>query len=854
MQMHLRSLVVAALILATTLPACGQAIPVYKDPSQPVEARVNDLFSQLTPDERLSLLAGTGYATPAIPRLGIPPMGMADAGEGVRGGDSGTQGPATLFPSGVDMAQSWDPDLLNQVGHAIGEEARNKGTGVQVLLGPDINIHRSPLGGRDSESFSEDPFLTGQLAVAYIQGMQTTGVAACAKHFDANNEEVDRNTVDVDVSERALREIYLPAFEASVKGGGVYTVMAAYNKVNGYYCTANHHLETDILKDDWGFDGLVMSDWGAVHETVGPVNAGCDLEMPGGQFMTPDKLKAALAAGQITQAEIDDSVKRILRTMIRIGLLNGPITRDPSVVNSPAHQALALEAAKRSVVLLKNDGSLLPLDSTHIHSIAVIGPGAVHLQAGAQGSPAVTPFFQVTPLDGIKKRAGSGVDVTYVEGVQLQSGRPDAIPSSVLSPPPYWNGTGHGLVGTYYTSPDLSGAPAETRLDPQISFFRFGGPPAAQPDHPYGSVRWQGMLTAPDTGTYTISIGGRSGYRVVIGDTTVIDSPKPSDAFFQSGTIDLVAGQSYPIEVDVLGNNGPIRARLAWYPPLKEDITGAVAAAKAADVAVVVVSTAGTDGEGRDRPSLDLPGDQDKLVQAVAAANKNTIVVLNIGSPVTVTRWLSQVPAVVDMGYAGEEAGDGITAVLFGDVNPAGKLTDTFGARRQDYPDYGNFPGTDGTVHYAEGIYVGYRHFDKAGIRPVFPFGYGLSYTTFKYSRLALSGKSLAPDGTLTVTANITNTGSREGAEVAELYVHDPNPKIDKPLRELKGFERVDLAPGETKTVTFTLTPRDFAYFDEPGNQWKADSGTYDIQVGSSERDIKLTGHIRLASAYTAKP
>lgn len=852
--MYSKHLAVAALTLALALPAFAQTTPVYKDPAAPIEARVSDLFSQLTQAEKLSLLSGTGFTTQPIPRLGVPPMGMADAGQGVRGGTNGTQGPATLFPAEVDMAQSWDTDLLRRIGQAIGDEAKNKGDGVQVLLGPDINIHRSPLGGRDSESFTEDPYLNGQLAAAYIQGVQSNGIAACAKHFDANNEEVDRGTVDVEVSERALREIYLPGFEAAVKLGGVDTVMAAYNKVNGPYCTANHHLETDILKDDWGFTGLVMSDWGAVHETAGPVNAGCDLEMPGGDDMTPDKLAAALAAGQITQAEIDESVKRILRTIIRVGLLDGPMHPDADEVNSPAHQKLALEAATDAVVLLKNEGGALPLDAEKIHSIAVIGPAAVHLQAGSQGSPGLTPYFQVTPLDGIKKRAGHAVAINYVEGEQLANPRPDVIPSSAMMTPLYLDQQPqHGLFGAYFASPDLSGQPSTSRIDPQISFFR-PGQPSSTPEPSYGSARWDGMLTAPQSGTYTISLGGRAGCVVKIGDKTIIDEPKPSDAYFHSGTVDLTAGQSYPIQVEVLGNSGPIRARLGWILPTHDDIAAAVSAAKSSDVAVVFVTTAGTDGEGRDRSSMDLPGDQDQLIQAVAAANKRTIVVLNVGSPVTVTQWLNDVPAVVDMGYGGEEAGDGVAAVLFGDADPSGKLTDTWGAKREDYPDYGNFPGTNGVVHYAEGIYVGYRHFDKAGIKPLFPFGYGLSYTTFRYSHLMLSAKSLAPAGKVTVGVDITNTGDRAGAEVAELYVHDPNPKIDKPVRELKGFGKVQLAPGETKTVTFTITPQAFAYWDDAGHHWKADAGRYDLQVGSSELDIHLTGRVRLTGDYTAGP
>ncbi|HZI32295.1 MAG TPA: glycoside hydrolase family 3 protein, partial [Candidatus Binatia bacterium] len=364
----------------------GAEIPAYEQASAPLEKRVDDLFGRLTQDEKLSLLGGTGFATRAIPRLGVPAMAMADAGQGVRGGEPATLGPATAFPSGVLMASTWDTNLLHDIGRAIGVEALNKGSGAHILLGPAVNIHRSPLGGRHAEYFSEDPFLAGQLAVAYIRGMQSTGVSACIKHFVCNNQETDRTTVNAIVGERALREIYLRPFEAGVEQGKVWSVMSSYNKINGFHASANHYLLTDVLKKEWDFDGLVMSDWGGVHETA-VVRAGNDLEMPTGENMSVPELKAALAGGSVTQAAVDDSVHRILRTIIRVGLLNGPMHPDPDLVNSPAHATLALQAAEQGIVLLKNQNKLLPLDATQIKSIAVIGEPATHLQIDALGSP-----------------------------------------------------------------------------------------------------------------------------------------------------------------------------------------------------------------------------------------------------------------------------------------------------------------------------------------------------------------------------------------------------------------------------------------------------------------------------------
>ncbi len=815
----------------------------YQDAKAPLEARVNDLFGRMTQDEKLGFLSGTGFTTQPLPRLDVPPMAMADAGEGVRGGAGSTQGPATQFPAGVIMASSWDPDLVGQVGRAIGEEALNKGTGVQVLLGPGVNIQRSPLGGRNSEYFSEDPFLAGRLAVGYIDGMQSTGCAACLKHFACNNEETDRFSVNVNVGERALREIYLPAFESGVREGHVWSVMASYNRVGGYYATANRYLLTDVLKQGWGWDGLVMSDWGAVHETAGTVAAGNDLEMPGGAYVTHDKVARALKSGRITQAEIDDSVRRILRTIIRVGLLDGPRTLDPGVVNSPEHQRLAYQAACGGLVLLKNAGGILPLNAGKIKSIAVIGPGAAAMQLDSAGSPTVTPLHSIQPLDGIKTRVGTAVTVNYAAG--QESGLP--VPASVLAPE---TGTGNGLRGEYFTNRNLEGQPALSRTDVQLQFDWSHNPPVANVPRTNFSVRWTGILTAPASGLYTLALTGDDGYRLFLDGKQLVDHWFEGGTSTQTVEVPLEAGHAYSLRVEYFQAGGDASLRFDWVPPGASSFAEATEAAKKSDIAIVFVTTAGTEGEGQDRPSMALPADQDKLIQAVVAANPKTIVVLNNGTPVLMP-WLGQVPGLVEAWFPGQEGGQAIASLLFGDINPSGKLPTTLAARREDYSDYGHFPGKDGQVTYAEGIYVGYRHFDKQKIAPLFPFGYGLSYTTFRYSHLRQGKPQMGPSGTVRVSVDVTNTGQREGAEVAELYVHDPSPKIDKPLRELKGFGKVDLLPGQTKTVTMTLRPRDFAYCDVPGKQWKADAGRYKVEVGASSRDIRQQASVRLTATYT---
>ncbi len=833
----------SAFALLLTVSGCHAQTPLYKNPNAPLEARVNDLFGRITQDEKLGFLTGTGFTSQPLPRLGVPGMSMADAGQGVRGGENSTQGPATQFPSGVTMASSWDPLLVRQIGKAIGEEALNKGTGVQVLLGPAVNIQRSPLGGRNSEYFSEDPFLAGRLAVGYVEGMQSTGCAACVKHFAANNEEVDRFGVNVNVDERTLREIYLPAFESATRDGHAWSVMASYNRVGGYYATANKYLLSDILKDDWGWDGLVMSDWGAVHETAGVVSAGNDLEMPGGTYLTHDKVARALKSGRITQGEIDDSVKRILRTVVRVGLLDGPRRLDHSQLNSPAHQKLAYDAACAGMVLLKNQNGILPLAASKIKSIAVIGPGAKGMQFGSQGSPSVQPFYAIQPFDGIKTRVGSGVTVNYAAGTQSGA----SVPASALNPPA---GTQGGLRGEYFANRNLAGQPALTRVDPTLQFDWAHDVPAAGVPRTNFSVRWTGAITAPAAGHYALSLSGDDGYRLFLDGKQVIDHWFEGGLSTQTIEADFAAGSRHSLRIEYFQAGGDASLRFNWVLPGRPLFADAADAARRSDVAVVVVTTAGTESEGQDRPSMSLPANQDALIAAVVAANPKTIVVLNNGTP-TLMPWLASVPGLVEVWFPGDEGGHALASVLFGDVSPSGKLPTTLAARREEYPDFGHFPGVNGQVTYAEGIYVGYRHFDKAKLAPLFPFGYGLSYTTFQYGPLRLSRPALSPKGTVSASVTVTNTGRREGAEVVELYVHDPAPTIAKAVRELKGFGKVNLLPGQTKTVTMTLRGRDFAYCDVPGKQWKADAGVYDIQVGASSRDIRRQASLRLDGNYT---
>jgi beta-glucosidase len=823
----------------------GEESPLYQDAKAPLEQRVEDLFGRLNQDEKLSLLGGTGFTTQPIPRLGVPAMAMADAGQGVRGGAQSTLGPATAFPAGVLMASTWDTNLIWQIGQAIGAEARNKGSGVQIELGPAVNIHRNPLGGRNAEYLTEDPYLAARLAANYIQGLQSAGVAACVKHFAANSQETDRFEVNEDIGERALREIYFPAFEAAVKEGKVWTVMSAYNEINGEHCSANSFLLTDVLKHDWQFDGMVMSDWGIHGDHAVSVQAGNDLEMPTASRMTAKKVTAALADGSITQGAIDDSVRRILRTVIRVGLLDGPITRNPAIVNSTEHSQLAYKAATEGIVLLKNDGEVLPLDRQNIKSIAVIGDAAQHLQIDALGSPGVMPLKSVEILDGIKAEAGGSIAVHFVSA--RTDGQP--ITDSIITSPD--DSSVHGFQAEYFANPNLEGKPTIVRVDKEINILNANSPAPGISGEQY-SVRWSGKLVAPATGNYTFGFRGDDGFRVFLNDKPIINSWERGGARLFHGHADLEAGKNYDLRVEFFQDGGNAVAQLTWKLPGRALYADAVDAAQNSDVAIVCVSTLRMEGEGSDRPSMDLPDNQAALIQAVSAVNKKTIVILNTGTPVTLTNWLGQVPGLIEAWFPGQEGGSAVAAVLFGKVNPSGKLPDTFAANRADYPDAPNMVKNN-HVNYAEGIYIGYRHFDKAGIEPVFPFGYGLSYTTFKYSQLKLSTSQLQADGVTTVKVKVKNTGKRAGEEVVQLYVHTVTPQIDRPVRELKGFAKVALNPGETKTVTFTLTPRDLAYFDVAGHQWKSDAGDYQIQIGASSRDLRLTAPLRLQQVFIKK-
>ncbi|MBS1794837.1 MAG: glycoside hydrolase family 3 C-terminal domain-containing protein [Acidobacteria bacterium] len=805
-------------------------------PDRSIEVKIDELLGQLTLDEKVSMLAGTGFDTVPVPRLGIPALKMTDGPVGVR------QAPATSFPSGIALAASFDPALIGRVAAAIAEETKAKGK--NVLLGPCVNIQRTPFGGRNFESFGEDPFLAARMAVAYIRGMQSENVIPSVKHFAANNQEIDRMTIDVRVDERALNELYFPAFRASVEEAGVWSVMASYNRLNGFYASENEFLLNETLKKRWNFQGLVMSDWGAVHSTVPTLRNGLDLEMPTGSFLNPEAVKKALAAGEIDRRQLDEMVRRLLRVMFWAGLMDGK-TPDKGALDTPAHRALAREAATGGIVLLKNERAALPIDAAKTRSIAVIGPNADAARIGGGGSAEVVPVYKVSPLEGLKTALGDRVRIDFAPGiVALDDTTP--VPASALTTP---DGRENGLRGEYFANMTLAGAPAFTRTDATLDFHWATGAPAENFPSDLFSNRWTGFLTAPETGRYALSLASNDGGRLYLDDKLVVDVWGDHATLKGAAAVELRAGERHKILIEHYENRGNADLVLGWRRLPEDILEKAVAAARSSDVAVVFVGLSDSvEVEARDRASLDLPADQKELIAAVARANPRTIVVNTSGGPVLMDGWLDKVPAVVQAFYYGQEGGNALADVLLGRVSPSGRLPATFLRRWEDSNAFGRYPGDGKTVDYSEGVFVGYRWFDSKSIAPLFPFGHGLSYTTFKYSNLKLAKTGGA---NLDVTFTLENTGGRDGAEVAQVYVGDTQSSLPRPPRELKGFQKVFLKAGEKKTVTIALDRKAFAFYDPAKQSWTAEPGDFRITVGGSSRDARLTGAFRLDKAVS---
>ena len=819
--------------------------------SAAIEQRVDSMLSKLTLQQKIDLIGGYNDAfIRAVPSVGFPELKMSDGPEGVR-----TWGPATAYAGGIALAATWDPDLAGRMGICLGQDARARG--VHILLAPGVNITRAPMDSRNMEYFGEDPYLASRIAVGYIEGVQSQGVIATVKHFAANNQEYDRYGVSSDLDERTLREIYLPAFEAAVKEAHVGAVMDSLNLVNGEHATQNAHLNLDILKKDWGFDGILMSDWGATYDGVAAANAGLDLEMNSGKYMNEANLLPAIRSGKVPESAIDDKVRRIFRTAIRFGLLDRDQTNIDIPRDNPQGRQVALEEARESVVMLKNDHSLLPLDANKIHTLAVIGPDAWPAVPGGGGSSNVTPYAAVSLLNGLETYLGERVKVLYARGLptaeEMFRETKFGTANEKAAQNDYWSGP-ETVKAEAFRNAGLRGAHVvwKSRRIDGSSDDRSASLAGIK------SIRYTAVYTPEKTGEHMFltEAQGKDAYTLSINNKLVLRwIPQREQQAPQFAIVPLTSGKPARIELDYLPAAEHNRIKLGV-----RAVDGLIPsdARKMAAAADAVIVSAGfdpmTEQEGMDR-SFGLPWGQDILINAIEQANSKTIVTLTGGGNVDMRAWLATTPALLHNWYPGEEGGKALAEILFGERSPEGHLPVSFERSWEENPahDYYYAPraGTGQTRHvkYGEGVFVGYRYYTTFGKKPLFPFGYGLSYTTFAFDNLSVSPAQATSGQEVTVSFDMTNTGRYAGADVAQVYVGDPSAKVKRPAEELKGFQKVRLTAGEKQRISITLDSRAFAYWSEARNSWQVDSGRFDIYVGDSSENTPLTGEVSMTAS-----
>ena len=802
-------------------------------------SEIERLIGAMTLDEKASLTAGANmWYLPPVERLSIPALKVSDGPAGVRG-DSLIGRRSLSVPCGTAVGSTWNPELVRQLGNVLAAEARSKN--VHVLLGPTVCIVRTPLAGRTFESFSEDPLLTARIAGAYIEGVQAGGVACCMKHFACNDQEHERMTISAEVDERTLREIHLVAFEHAVRETGVWSIMTAYNKVNGVYCGEQPDLIGGVLRDAWGFDGLVMSDWFGTHSTVAAAVAGLDLEMPGPAAWLGAPLAAAVRTGEVDESVVDGQVRHVLRLMARVGILGGTTVADETESDDPGRRAVARRVATEGTVLLVNDG-LLPFDPSAVGSVAVIGPNAGQLATGG-GSSEVTPHVRRRVDESLAERLPDAAISSEV-GCRIDRGLPP-IDLRMLAD--------ETLQIAYFDNPALEGVPVATE-EAHAARILWIGPP--QPELTVGqcSVRLSASFTPDVSGAWQLGLESAGRAVLRLDGTVVVDNSEPvrGSSFYGAGsepvevTIDLAAGHSYDMTVEVWprSSSSPILgARIGAAPPdTGDEFERAVRAAAEADVAVVVVGSNGQwESEGHDRPDLSLPGRQRELVEAVLEVNPRTVVVVNAGSPVEMP-WAARAGAVLMTWYPGEEGADALADMLVGLAEPSGRLPVTFPARVEDGPaglgvEGDRYPGIEGKVTYGEGVLVGYRFYETTRLEPLFPFGFGLSYGDFVLEDVKVGGSGDDEDE-LRVEVTVANNGTRRGTEVVQVYMRAPESLVRRPDRELVGFVKVVVDAGGRETVRLSLGATAFRYWDVETHAWRTDPGRYELLVGASSRDI----------------
>ncbi len=836
------------LLLTTCLAISGlQAAAQAPAPDSPaIEAKAHDLLAKLTLEQKIELIGGVdSMFTHAEPSADLPRFKMSDASVGVR-----TWGPTTAYAGGAALAATWDRNFALKLGISLGKDARARS--VNFLLGPGVNIARSPVNGRDFEYLSEDPFLNASMVVPYIEGVQSAGVIATVKHFAMNNEEYNRHNVCADVDERTMREMYFPAFEAAVTKGHVDAVMDSYNLINGVHATQNEFLNLKVLKGDWDFQGILMSDWDATYDGVAAANNGLDLEMPSARFMNAQALLPAIKDGKVKESTIDDKVLRILRAELRYGFTDRPQWTADYPTYSVSDRPVALQGALESITLLKNEDHLLPLDRSKIKTIAIFGPDAWPAVPGGGGSSEAAAFDPVSIVTGIGNLLGPETHVLYSRGLPEIG---DVFRRTV------WEGP---VKQETYSTNNFTGTPETIQGRAIADYMPARRSPREKAPH---SIRYSAAFKADKPGKYLILAAavGSDHYKVMVDRKQVLEQVQVEGQHPESVTIDLNAGQTIHLVAEYMPISVGNRFSLGVANEadlISEDVTKF---ASAADAAVVAVGfNPFYESEGFDR-TFTLPWGQDALVEAVAAANPHTIVTLTGGGGMDVMRWLDKVPALLHTWYPGQEGGAAVADILFGRHDPEGRLPVSFDRSWQDnpsYPYYYPVKGGDTSLHvtepghpavdyviphvkYEDKLMVGYRYWTTTGKHPLFPFGFGLSYTTFSFGNLSVP--STATSGsTVAVSFDVTNKGTQPGAEVAQLYVSDPSATVKRPERELKGFEKVRLAPGATRHISINLDARSFSYWDEATHSWKIDPGKFVILVGDSSENTPLHADLTL--------
>ncbi len=832
------SLLVGALLLAGVF-VFAQAVA---SDAGAVEKRVNELVAAMTLDEKIDLLSGdTPFRTHAVPRLHIPFFQMADGPVGAH-----IPAPTIAYAAGIGLAASWDKELALRIGEELGRDCRSRGA--VFLLGPGVNIYRAPLNGRNFEYFGEDPFLASQIAVGYIQGVQKEGVSATVKHYLGNNSEYLRHDTDSIIDERTLREIYMPVFEAAVKEGKVGAIMDSYNLTNGEHMTQNRRLNVEVAKEQWGFPGIIMSDWDATYDAAASVKGGLDLEMPFGTHYNQEILLPLLRAGTITQADLDDKVRRILRVAVTFGWLDHPALDTSIPRYNMRGRAASLQAALEGAVLLKNDNNALPLDRTKIKTIAVVGPTATQTVTTGGGSGEVVSFATTNLLAGISDYLGEGTNVLYARGIRSMNQMSRLTKFTTDA-----QGVNSGVTHTIFAKADLQGGetatsverlmllPGSTRREPEEQ--ELNALTSHRNSSPYlrttTSGRWTGYYTVVDAGTYLVFAQTDGRYRLLVDDAIVFDSSVVPKAILNQAAIELSQGPHKVVLEQLATQFASVSGMRVGIVPLRTIVEAdALEMASHADAVVLAVGfNASSEAEGGDR-SFELPVGQEQLIEQVAALGKKTIVVITSGGSVDVSHWKDKVQGIFATWYAGEEGGTAAARLLFGEANPSGHLPISWEKNVADNPSFAHYypdPGTDKVI-YREGVFVGYRGYEHAHVEPLFPFGFGLSYTTFSFAHLKATSTG---EGRFSVSFDVVNTGKRAGATVAQLYVGEASPSVPRPAKELKQFERVMLQPGETKHVAIDVDPRSFSFYDVGAAAWHANAGTYNLMLGDSAADIQ---------------